>query len=71
MYKTAYGDGGSELYFTDEVLLLLREFDALNPYTKYKKEVVLRLKKDYSLDLYHLAKKHQNMGLNHIGVLAT
>mgnify|MGYP002661598778 FL=1 len=62
MYKAAYGNGGSELYFTDEVLLLLREFDALNPYTKYKKEVVLRLKKDYSLDLYHLAKKHQNMG---------
>ena len=62
MYKTAYGDGGSELYFTDEVLLLLREFDALNPYTKYKKEVVLRLKKDYSLDFYHLAKKHQTMG---------
>ena len=54
--------GGTELYFTDEVLLLLREFDALNPYTKYKKEVVLRLKKDYSLDLYHLAKKHQTMG---------
>lgn len=54
--------GGTELYFTDEVLLLLREFDALNPYTKYKKEVVLRLKKDYSLDFYHLAKKHQTMG---------
>ena len=49
-------------FFADEVLLLLREFDALNPYTKYKKEVVLRLKKDYSLDLYHLAKKHQTMG---------
>ena len=62
MYKTAYGEGGAELYFTDEVLLLLREFDALNPYTKYKKEVVLRLKKDYSLDCYHLAKKHQTMG---------
>ncbi|MBF7699276.1 replication initiation protein [Acinetobacter pollinis] len=62
MYKTVYGDGGAELYFTDEVLLLLREFDALNPYTKYKKEVVLRLKKDYSLDFYHLAKKHQTMG---------
>ena len=62
MYKTAYGEGGAELYFTDEVLLLLREFDALNPYTKYKKEVVLKLKKDYSLDLYHLAKKHQTMG---------
>lgn len=62
MYKTAYGEGGAELYFTDEVLLLLREFDALNPYTKYKKEVILRLKKDYSLDFYHLAKKHQTMG---------
>ena len=60
IYKA--GQGGSELYFSDEVLLLLREFDALNPYTKYKKEVVLRLKKDYSLDLYHLAKKHQTMG---------
>ena len=62
MYKTAYGEGGAELYFTDEVLLLLREVEALNPYTKYKKEVVLRLKKDYSLDFYHLAKKHQTMG---------
>ena len=60
IYKA--GQGGSELYFTDEVLLLLREFDALNPYTKFKKEVVLRLKKDYSLDFYHLAKKHQTMG---------
>ena len=60
IYKA--GQGGAELYFTDEVLLLLREFDALNPYTKYKKEVVLRLKKDYSLDFYHLAKKHQTMG---------
>ena len=60
IYKA--GQGGSELYFSDEVLLLLREFDALNPYTKYKKEIVLRLKKDYSLDFYHLAKKHQTMG---------
>ena len=62
VYKTVYGEGGAELYFTDEVLLLLREFDTLNPYTKYKKEIVLRLKKDYSLDFYHLAKKHQTMG---------
>ena len=60
IYKA--GQGGSELYFSDEVLLLLREFDALNPYTKYKKEVVLLLRKDYSLDFYHLAKKHQAMG---------
>jgi hypothetical protein len=29
IYKA--GQGGSELYFTDEVLLLLREFDALKP----------------------------------------
>ena len=62
VYKTVYSEGGAELYFTDEVLLLLREFDALNPYTKYKKEVVLKLRKDYSLDFYHLAKKHQTMG---------
>lgn len=44
------------------VLLMLTEFDKLNPYTKYKKDIVLSLKKDYSFDLYHLAKKHQAMG---------
>ena len=41
---------------------MLTEFDKLNPYTKYKKDIVLSLKKDYSFDLYHLAKKHQAMG---------
>lgn len=60
-YKTEYGDGGTDIYFTDDVLLMLRTFDEFNPYTKYKKEVVLKLKLDYSLDLYHLAKKHQKM----------
>lgn len=60
-YKTEYGDGGADIYFTDDVLLMLRTFDELNPYTKYKKEVVLKLKLDYSLDLYHLAKKYQKM----------
>ena len=65
---------------------MLTEFDKLNPYTKYKKDIVLSLKKDYSFDLYHLAKKHQAMGgfklvlmiylnsldyLNRIDVLAT
>jgi hypothetical protein len=35
---------------------MLKEFDKLNPYTKYKKDIVLSLKKDYSFDLYHLAK---------------
>jgi plasmid replication initiation protein len=60
-YKTEYGDGGADIYFTDDVLLMLRTFDELNPYTKYKKEVVLKLKLDYSLDLYHLAKKYQKI----------
>ncbi|OKO28524.1 hypothetical protein AM415_003965 [Acinetobacter baumannii] len=41
---------------------MLTEFDKLNPYTKYKKDIVLSLKKDYSFDFYHLAKKHQAMG---------
>lgn len=40
----------------------MRTFDAVNPYTKYKKETVLKLKKEYSLDIYHLAKKAQNLG---------
>lgn len=60
--RTAYGDGGADIYFTDDVLLLLRTFDAINPYTKYKKETVLKLKREYSLDIYHLAKKGQNLG---------
>ena len=62
MYKTAYGEGGAELYFTDEVLLLLREFDALNPYTKYKKEVVLRLKKRLLIRPVPFGKKASNNG---------
>ena len=62
IYKSAYGTGGADIYFTDDVLLLLRTFDAVNPYTKYKKETVLKLKKEYSLDIYHLAKKAQNLG---------
>ena len=41
---------------------MLTHFDKLNPYTKYKKDIVLKLKKDYSFDIYHLAKKHQAMG---------
>ena len=59
IYKA--GQGGSELYFSDEVLLLLREFDALNPYTKYKKKWYYGLKRLFP-DFYHLAKKHQAMG---------
>ena len=57
-----YEDGGIAIRFPEIVLLMLTEFDKLNPYTKYKKDIVLRLKKDYSFDLYHLAKKYQAMG---------
>ena len=59
LYKAVYNEGSTSLYFPDDILALLRTFDKLNPYTKYKKEVVLKLKRDYSLDFYHLGKKHQ------------
>lgn len=60
--RAIYENGAISICFPDEVLLMLKEFDKLNPYTKYKKDIVLSLKKDYSFDLYHLAKKHQSMG---------
>lgn len=60
--RARYEDGAVSICFPDEVLLMLKEFDKLNPYTKYKKDIVLKLKKDYSFDIYHLAKKHQAMG---------
>jgi plasmid replication initiation protein len=60
--RAKYDNGAISICFPDEVLLMLKEFDKLNPYTKYKKDIVLKLKKDYSFDLYHLAKKHQAMG---------
>ena len=60
--RAIYENGAISICFPEEVLLMLKEFDKLNPYTKYKKDIVLSLKKDYSFDLYHLAKKHQAMG---------
>ena len=57
-----YENGGISIRFPDIVLLMLTQFDKLNPYTKYKKNIVLNLKKDYSFDIYHLAKKYQAMG---------
>lgn len=57
-----YESGGIAIRFPEIVLLMLTHFDKLNPYTKYKKDIVLKLKKDYSFDFYHLAKKHQAMG---------
>ena len=45
-----------------EEILELISLKQEGAYWDFKKEVVLRLKKDYSLDFYHLAKKHQAMG---------
>jgi len=52
-----YEDAGVSLRFTSIVLEMLKILDEFNPYTKYRKEIVLRLKKDYAIDFYHLAKK--------------
>lgn len=57
-----YEDAGVNLRFTSVVLVMLKILDKHNPYTKYKKEIVLRLKKDYAIDFYHLAKKYQKIG---------
>ena len=54
-----YEDAGINVRFTSIILTMLKVLDKYNPYTKYKKEIVLRLKKDYSIDFYHLFKKHQ------------
>ena len=60
--RSKYANGYVSMYFTDEVIHLLKVFDSLNPYTKYLKEDILSLKLTYSIDLYHLAKKYQGMG---------
>ncbi len=56
-----YEDAGVSLRFTSVVLMMLKILDKYNPYTRYKKDVVLKLKKDYSIDFYHLAKKSEKM----------
>ena len=45
-----YEDAGINVRFTGIVLVMLKILDKQNPYTKYKKEIVLKLKKDYSID---------------------
>lgn len=60
--RSKYANGYVSMYFTEEVIHLLKVFDSLNPYTKYLKEDILSLKLTYSIDLYHLAKKYQGMG---------
>lgn len=41
---------------------MLQVFDKYNPYTKYKKEIVLQLKGDYSFEIYHIAKQFEGLG---------
>lgn len=60
--RAKYANGYVSMNFTEEVIQLLKVFDSLNPYTKYLKDDILSLKLTYSIDLYHLAKKHQGMG---------
>ena len=57
-----YEDAGVNLRFTSVVLMMLKILDKYNPYTRYKKDVVLKLRKDYSIDFYHLAKKSEKLG---------
>ena len=57
-----YEDAGVSLRFTSVVLMMLKILDKYNPYTRYKKDIVLKLKKDYSIDFYHLAKKNEKLG---------
>lgn len=59
--RSIYDEACVSLCFTKEVLLMLKEFDKNNPFTKYKKEYVLALRGEYSIDMYHLAKKHEAM----------
>lgn len=59
--RSVYEDGFISVCFPDEVLLMLKVLNADNPYTKYKQDSVLKLKGEYSIDLYHIAKKFEAM----------
>jgi plasmid replication initiation protein len=60
--RSTYSEGGVDVCFTNEVLTMLQMFDKYNPYTKYKKEIVLQLKGDYSFEIYHIAKQYEGIG---------
>lgn len=60
--RSTYDEGGVDVFFTNEVLTMLQVFDKLNPYTKYKKEIILKLKGDYSFEIYHIAKQSEGLG---------
>ena len=60
--RSTYDQGGVDVFFTNEVLTMLQTFDKLNPYTKYKKEIILNLKGDYAFEIYHIAKQSEGLG---------
>jgi plasmid replication initiation protein len=60
--RSTYDAGGVDVFFTNEVLTMLQMFDKLNPYTKYKKEIILKLKGDYAFEIYHIAKQSEGLG---------
>lgn len=62
--RSIYEEGAISLCFTEEVLFMLKVFNSDNPFTKYEKKEVLKLKRDYSIDLYHIFKKRQ---FEHLG----
>ena len=66
--RSTYDEGGVDVYFTDEVLTMLQVFDELNPYTKYKKEIILKLKGDYAFEIYHIAKQNEGLGKTDVGL---
>lgn len=59
--RSTYDEGGIEVFFTKEVLTMLQVFDKLNPYTKYKKDIILKLKGDYAFEIYHIAKQFEGL----------
>ena len=61
--RSIYEEGAISLCFTDEVLLMLKVFDENNPFTKYEKKEALKLKRDYSIDMYHIFKKYQKLNM--------
>ena len=66
--RAIYDDGYTSICFPNEVLFMFKKFDDNNPFTKYKKEEVLKLKGEYSIDLYHLAKKYEGMKIFQITI---
>lgn len=58
--RAKYNNSTVSMCFSDEVLHMLKVFNADNPFTKYDKTEVLKLKRDYSIDLYHIFKKNQH-----------